>query len=363
MADPTNVIINGTFTDGETGWSGTDIEASYTESAYLHNGSHNRVAELDGHRCQTTVMEQTFTITDPTTTELTLDAALRLESNDNAGQEGFTVEILDSCGTAIASTTIIPTVNTLESYSLPVTFPSAGDYTLRFTEIGPDDSLGAFIDNVELLICFAGGTGIATPAGERLVDNLRAGDIVMTRTGPRPIRWIGKRRVGREEMARNPKLRPVCIARGALGAGLPDRDLWVSRQHRMVTTSRVARRMFGQPETLVAAIKLAGLPGIAVDETIDSAIYYHLLFDRHKILFANGAPCESLLVTERSLGAMTAEAREELQTLFPELCAGAAVPCARIIPENREQRLFVERLGKNGKPVLEHDAAATYPSD
>lgn len=357
MADPTNVIINGTFTDGETGWSGTDIEASYTESAYLHNGSHNRVAELDGHRCQTTVMEQTFTITDPTTTELTLDAALRLESNDNAGQEGFTVEILDSCGTAIASTTIIPTVNTLESYSLPVTFPSAGDYTLRFTEIGPDDSLGAFIDNVELLICFAGGTGIATPAGERLVDNLRAGDIVMTRTGPRPIRWIGKRRVAADEIARNPKLRPVRIARGALGGGLPKRDLCVSRQHRMLTTSRVAQRMFGLPDTLVAAIKLTRLPGITVDETIDSVTYYHLLFDTHEIVFANGAPSESLLVTEHALAAMTAEARQELLALFPALCAKGTAPAATIIPEPRQQKDLVERLGKNRKPVLDHSPA------
>ncbi len=42
--------------------------------------------------------------------------------------------------------------------------------------------------------CFAAGTRIATEAGEVAVERLRAGDLVVTRSGrTRPVRWVGHR--------------------------------------------------------------------------------------------------------------------------------------------------------------------------
>ena len=49
---------------------------------------------------------------------------------------------------------------------------------------------------------------------------------------------------------------------GALGNGLPRRDLLVSRQHRMLVRSSIAGRMFGDKEVLVAAHHLTALPGV-----------------------------------------------------------------------------------------------------
>ncbi|WHP69702.1 hypothetical protein [Phaeobacter inhibens] len=60
-----DLIINGTFDSGSANWGGTDLETSYTENAYLGNGSSNRVAEMDGQSGQTTVMEQSFTVNNP----------------------------------------------------------------------------------------------------------------------------------------------------------------------------------------------------------------------------------------------------------------------------------------------------------
>ncbi|MFV1497209.1 Hint domain-containing protein [Phaeobacter sp. JH20_02] len=350
-----NLIINGTFDSGSANWSGTDLEASNTESAYLGNGSSNRVAEMDGQSGQTTVMEQSFTVTAPIQTTLTLDAALRTASLSQAGTEGFTVEILDASGAVIASMSVLPTTSSFTQTSLNVNFTSPGDYTLRLTELGSDDSLGAIVDNISLLVCFCNGTLIETADGPRAIETLTPGDMVMTEEGLKPLRWIGRRRVSANEMRDDPRLRPVRIEAGALGPGLPKKPLLVSRQHRMLIRSRVAQRMFGQFEVLIPAIRLTALPGIYVSAPQEGIAYFHMLFDNHEIVLANGAPSESLLVTEPSLAALSPAARQELKQLFPDLVGAAqhGPASARPIPPQPRQKRLLERIGKNNRAVVD----------
>ncbi len=352
----TDLIVNGTFDAGSAGWTGTDLETNHFETAYLGNGSTNRVAELDGHRNQITVMEQSFTVTGTGsfTGTFSIDSALRTASNPQAGTDGFTVEILDSSGGVVGSMTILPTTNSFSTYTMDVTFPGPGTYTLRMTEIGVDDSLGAIIDNVEMLVCFCKGTQITTPEGPRLVEELRVGDLVSTARGPQPLRWIGRRQITEAEIAANDKLRPIRIDTGALGAGLPLRPLYVSRQHRMICRNPVVHKMFDTPEVLVAAIRLTALPGIAVDMSEEPSTYYHLLFDRHETVFAEGAPSESLRITATSLASLSAEGRDELLTLFPAFSKpGAPFPeSAAPIPPNARQKSLTRRMAKNRKPPL-----------
>lgn len=47
--------------------------------------------------------------------------------------------------------------------------------------------------------------------------------------------------------------------------------------------------------------------------------YFHILLDRHEILFAEGAPSESFLPGEVGLSAMDAENIAAIQSVFPEL--------------------------------------------
>ena len=84
-------------------------------------------------------------------------------------------------------------------------------------------------------------------------------------------------------------------------------------------------------------------------------IYFHMLFDAHEVVYANGAPSESFLVTERSLSAVTPEARAEITYLFPELAAmgGVLPPPARPIPQNARQKKFIARALKNQRALLE----------
>ena len=47
--------------------------------------------------------------------------------------------------------------------------------------------------------------------------------------------------------------------------------------------------------------------------------YLHLMFDRHEIVFANGAPSESFFPGDEALDALAQAAREEMFELFPGL--------------------------------------------
>ncbi|MEX0318116.1 MAG: Hint domain-containing protein [Ruegeria sp.] len=210
-------------------------------------------------------------------------------------------------------------------------------------------------------VCFAKGTLIRTAQGNRRVEDLQPGDLVCTLDrGMQPIRWIGSKCVDLSQASGEmERLLPVRITAGALGGGLPRRDLLVSRQHRLLVSSKIAAHMFGTRDVLVAAIKLSALPGIYVDEEVDEVEYFHLLFDRHEVIFAEDAPAESLYTGAEALKAVSPEARQEILTLLPELEDEAFAPAPAIpVPQGRRQKQLVTRHAKNDKPLLE-----TYPAE
>ena len=165
--------------------------------------------------------------------------------------------------------------------------------------------------------CFTRDTLITTLHGPVPIQTLRSGDLIPAMgQHPQPIRWIGRRHFDRAALQANPRLYPVRILAGALGGGLPARDLLVSRQHRMLVQSRIAQRMFGATEVLIPAIKLTALPGIYVDDSVQSVEYFHLLFDHHQVIFAEEAPTESLFTGPEALKSLGAASRHEIFGIF-----------------------------------------------
>ena len=202
--------------------------------------------------------------------------------------------------------------------------------------------------------CFTAGTWIDTPAGARRVETLCVGDLVRTRHhGPQTIRWIGRRSVKLAPYFPKDKLRPIEISIGALGQGLPREPLRLSRQHRVLVSSPINQRMFGTPDSLIAAVKLIDLSGIHIDTDCTEVTYIHLLFDQHEVIFANGAPCESLHTGPEAIKSISPAARAELFAIFPELMtAPNQRRLAAFCPENRQQRQLIARHKKNKKPLL-----------
>ncbi|MFQ5437396.1 MAG: Hint domain-containing protein [Paracoccaceae bacterium] len=170
-----------------------------------------------------------------------------------------------------------------------------------------------------LVICFAEGTAIGTQDGETRVEDISPGDLVATRdNGLRPVRWIGRRVMSAVDLALDPDIRPILIRKDALAPGRPDRDLSVSPQHRMVVQG-VSDVLFGFDNALVAARHLVNDETVLWDTRAETVTYYHLLFDRHEIVFANGALSESLHPGDEAMNALDLEARAEVLALFPEL--------------------------------------------
>ena len=203
--------------------------------------------------------------------------------------------------------------------------------------------------------CFTAGTLIDTARGPRPVESLRAGDLVVTRDrGPRPLRWTGARRLTARMLDIAPNLRPVRIRAGALGPGLPGRDLTVSPQHRVLVRSRIAERLTGAQEALVPAIHLCAMPGIAVESPVDGIEYLHLLFDRHEIVRSDGCWTESLFTGPQALRSLTPAGRREIRALFPGLFAEPPEnrPGARPFITGREARELTRRHLKHARPLV-----------
>jgi hypothetical protein len=208
-------------------------------------------------------------------------------------------------------------------------------------------------DNTNV-VCFSAGTLIGTLLGPVRVEDLKAGDDVLTLdTGTQKIRWIGSTHRDSNDLAVDPKLRPVRISAGALGEGLPAQDLLVSRQHRFLVRSPIALRMFETSEVLLPAIKLIGLKGIDIDQDVDAVEYFHILFDRHEIVCSNGAWSESLFTGPEALQAVPPASAQEIKKLFPEICEPDYEPAsARHIPETGKlMRELVARHKKNNMPL------------
>ncbi|MDF3854574.1 Hint domain-containing protein [Paracoccus sp. P2] len=203
------------------------------------------------------------------------------------------------------------------------------------------------------IVCFTRGTLIECAEGPRPVESLRIGDLVRTLdNGLKPLRWIASCRLGRELKA-TPKLRPIRIRAGALGQGVPSSDLLVSPQHRILVRSRVAMRLFGTAEVLVAAKQLLMLDGVDIAQDLEAVEYFHFAFDRHEVVFANGAEAESLYPGTQALKAIGRSAREELFALFPDLREQATPPvAAREIVSGRQGRRLAVRHLRNGRPLV-----------
>ncbi|WP_198645404.1 Hint domain-containing protein [Thalassobius sp. I31.1] len=200
----------------------------------------------------------------------------------------------------------------------------------------------------ESFVCFSKGTMLSTENVSIPVEEVRAGTLLMTKdNGLQPVRWIRSRTVAVDD-----KTAPICISADALGTGFPKRDLRVSLQHRMIVRSKIAMRMFAQSEVLVAAGKLTDLPGIYVDKSEPEVEYFHVLLDRHDIIFAEGSETESLFTGAHALDMLSPEYYNEVMTLFPELSDLDFKPePGRYIPTIRQQKRLIERHLQNNRPL------------
>jgi hypothetical protein len=132
--------------------------------------------------------------------------------------------------------------------------------------------------------CFLRGTCVLTRAGYRAVEDLTAGDELLTlNDGWQRLRWLGRRAVPKNADGRCPvPMQPIRIVQDAFGPGLPARDLWVSPEHAVFFRGH-----------LIPAKALVNGATVIRDAAAEAVTYYHVLLERHAVVFSEALPTES----------------------------------------------------------------------
>jgi hypothetical protein len=123
---------------------------------------------------------------------------------------------------------------------------------------------------------------------------LAVGDLLPTVFGGAcPIQWIGRYRYRKSDPVK-PWVRnvmPIRIARSALGTNVPHATLYISEAHALLIDG-----------VLVAAGDLVNDMTITRYDAreFDELEFFHIKLERHDVIYAEGAPTETLLEVDES---------------------------------------------------------------
>jgi O-antigen biosynthesis protein len=235
------------------------------------------------------------------------------------------------------------------------TLSMGGDGTLAFTGIPARDlfvfsNYGAGGTQITLAEgpCFRRGTRILAERGEVPVESLRIGDRVMTMTGiTRPICWIGRRSHSGERASGDSAVLPILIRAGALADQLPRRDLWVSPEHAMYVDGM-----------LIPAAALVNGVSILQEEWVEDLSYFHLEFDTHEVIYAEGALSESFVDDESR---QMFDNAAEYARLYPNTERVLARFCAPRVEDGEELEAVRRRLAARAERLAAESAVSiTY---
>ncbi|MTH79386.1 Hint domain-containing protein [Paracoccus aestuariivivens] len=159
---------------------------------------------------------------------------------------------------------------------------SSTDTSSYPTNFTPDD-----VNTDPFPECFAAGTLIATPKGEIPVELLEIGDHVLTEDGRSvEIKWVARQTLHKVYTPAE-RFVPVRVKEGALGAGMPHRDLVLTAAHALVIE-----------DLAINAGALVNGTSIVFDpvETLPERVtYYHIETEAHDVILANGVAAESFV--------------------------------------------------------------------
>ena len=144
-----------------------------------------------------------------------------------------------------------------------------------------------FMQRAQVVNCFATGTTIATPDGERAIETFQAGDRVLTRDGRSvPVVWVARQTVVNPRAVEIGR-RPVRIEAGALGPGLPAAPLTVTGDHALLFDDLLVNAGALVNGTSIRLVPLAEMP--------TKFTWWHLELEAHEAIVANGVAAESFI--------------------------------------------------------------------
>jgi hypothetical protein len=201
---------------------------------------------------------------------------------DIGSNRSFIIAWKNSLGVTYTMATYNPsnTPAIVNYYGATLSLTSVSGGRNNFTYIGPNSETFVAINpsGASAIPCFAAGTHILTPNGEKPVENLRTGDAVLTADGREVIATIYSTHISKTTAKNAPYLIPA----NTFGHS-PSRDLIVSAKHAIQSSKNV----WQIPEFCSKAKQLPA------DKEIT---YYHIELPNYFTdnLIANGIVAESL---------------------------------------------------------------------
>ena len=207
--------------------------------------------------------------------------------------------------------------------------------------------------------CYCRGTLIRTARGETPVEDLKIGDEVMTGSGvTRPVKWIGRRGYAGHLLRGRKDLLPVCIKAGALAPDLPQRDLWISPHHAMYFDSTYfdgndcTNACLGG--VLIEAKDLVNGASIVQADDVEETEYFHVEFDTHDVIIAEGALSESFIDDDSRDVFGNAD---EFHALYPQAASDEAQYCAPRLEEGYDVAAVCHRIAMRAGRMASADTA------
>lgn len=169
------------------------------------------------------------------------------------------------------------------------------------------DANGDGTPDLTATLCYMAGTLIATPDGERAIETLKAGDLVITADGKHePIRWVGTQQVSKT-FADPVTTMPVLVKAGALGEGMPKRDLFLSPAHALLIDGALVQ----------AGALVNGSSIVRYQDTAETFTYYNIELAEHALISAEGVLAETFLDSASRENYDNWAEREALQDAAP----------------------------------------------
>ncbi|MFZ1661095.1 MAG: Hint domain-containing protein, partial [Paracoccaceae bacterium] len=101
------------------------------------------------------------------------------------------------------------------------------------------------------MTCLTTGTFVTTLKGEIAIEDLEVGDRVVTRdNGLQTVRRISRRTFDFGQLSQVPHLHPILVSTGSLGKGLPENDMLVSPNLRILETGAAASALGAGKDSL-----------------------------------------------------------------------------------------------------------------
>lgn len=168
---------------------------------------------------------------------------------------------------------------------------------------------------------FVRGTLLASPNHPIAIEDLEPGDVINTRdAGPLPVQWVGKiTLVPNVDRQRPDMSRLTRVSADSFGLGRPMPDLMLGAAAHLLQSGPSIRALTNQSHALVSARSLVDWENLIEVTPPTPVTLYHLAFDRHAVIWANGLEVESCHPGHAFRKGLTGMQRGLYLSLFPQI--------------------------------------------